>query len=131
VRRQAAVELGQTENAASEPHLCRLLLDPEAQVRRAAAEALGRLADPWAAPALAQAVLDVDSGVSQAAIRALAPLGEEGLTALLAALRNQRVRTLAKVIEELAALPDPRAIEAVRGALHHTASSVRATAART
>jgi len=89
VRQQAAVSLGQTEDATAVPALIAALEDSENGVRREAAKALGFLKDARAVPSLLDALSDSDTNVRLYAAYALGEIKDvKAARALLQALRD-------------------------------------------
>jgi HEAT repeat protein len=75
-RRQAAEELGRSQDTRNTALLSDALKDGDWGVRKAAAEALGRVKDAGAIHALLAALRDPDASVAEAAVKALADIGD-------------------------------------------------------
>lgn len=116
VRREAVIDLQDTDGVKAIPTLAHILRDdPAASVRSAAARALGRTKSEVAIPALAAALLqDPRKQVREIAARALGSIaGVDAVPALIDALHDGSSSVRAKAVKALGAIGDLRAESAL------------------
>jgi len=119
---EALCALGPRAAAQAGPAVA-LLRDADEGVRQVAADALGRLGPP-AVPPLAALLTDPAEELRVAAAGVLGRLGTPAIDALLAH-RDASPRVRVAVLQALAPLPDPRALEALRAGLADPEPRVR------
>jgi hypothetical protein len=117
VRRQAAVSLGQMDNARAVPALIEALKDAEPGVKQRAIVALGQLGDARAAAGLAATLKDASPDIRARAASALGELQDRSaVEPLIAAARDANADVRRRVAQALGNLSDDRALQGADGA---------------
>ncbi|MFC2076777.1 HEAT repeat domain-containing protein, partial [candidate division KSB1 bacterium] len=119
VRREAAIALGKFGAGIKEAAdaLIRALTDKSRRVRAQAARAQGRLGDPKAVTPLIHALDDSYWSVRSNAFNSLVSLGPVALPGLIEAFETLSGDTRLKVLEVIAEMGQPGAIEPLQGML--------------